>query len=152
MSRRKTVVPFVPVGLEAQRRAFLSVADDYGRHVSFGSDENADGIPEAHNMLGGWARATAVDPGAVLTFAHNLKLQATAVGTPNVAWPVVLFKHNGTGAPALGVHGGALSLVYEGGVVTSNSIQLVLRTAGTRTIDVANPVTALVFFTPIGNW
>ena len=152
MSGRKFPLAINPTASDSQRRHQFRADDDYNRRISFGSDENGDGTPEPHNMLGTWVKATAVDPGAVITFSHNLGLQATSAVTPQVAWEIVCFKHSGAGAPAVGVHGGALSLVYEGGVVTANSIQLVLRTAGTRTIDGPNPVTVLVFFAPVGNW
>jgi len=152
MGHRKLPLAYNPTTKQSDRRHLYQLNDDYSRHLSFGSDENNDGVPEAFNMLGAWVKTTATDPGAAITFTHSMAVQTTSPSAPNVAWEIVCFKHSGVGAPAVGVHGGALSLVYEGGAVTPNSIVLVLRTSGVRTISVAEPVTMLVFFAPVGNW
>lgn len=150
MPRRQ--VGIAPSTTAALRREVVHTRDWANRNLSFGSDRSGDGVPEPDNMLGTWVKASFTTPGGTATFSHNLNVQATSAVTPNVVWEIICFKHSGAGAPAAGLHGGALSLVYEGGAVTANSIVLVLRTSGARTIDAPNPVTALVFFAPVGNW
>jgi len=113
------------------------------------------GTPTTHNgrlanIRGSWVEAQIDAANAVVTFTHNLDLPVVGADEPNVRWAVLNFKHSGVGAAP-----GALQLVYEDSVctVTANTIDLVLRVEGTRTLAAgANAVRASVFFIPCVRW
>lgn len=132
---------------ESLKRELIRERDRNNKDLGFGSPNNQD------NIRGTWVTLVFDNHGQTQTATHSLDINATVAATPNVGWIVFGIKHNGTGAPALGVAGGDISLIYEGGTVTNNSIQLVIRASATRTINAGNPVTMIVFFIPYGeNW
>lgn len=77
-----------------------------------------------------------------VTCTHNLGVPSFS-GRLNVTWQVLRIEHDNTGAGA----GSAISVIYSGGTVTDNSIQLRFFASG-RTVTVAHPLTVMLCFYP----
>lgn len=120
------------------------------------SGTKATGASTTHNgrisnIRGSWVEAEFDSAGATATFTHNLNLPVFSASEPNVRWLFTNFSHSGAGPGAATT---AMSLLYEGGTVATNSIVLRLMVAaGTRTIaSGANAVKVCAFFTPAVRW
>jgi hypothetical protein len=107
------------------------------------------------NIRGSWVEVEFDGTGAAnyQDFHHNMGLPEGAAGEPNVRWLCTNFRHSGAGA----VGASTLSLEFDDSVAApsnpTNTIRLVLRAEGTRTIAAgANAVKVSVFFIPAVRW
>lgn len=102
------------------------------------------------NLLGSWVEVEIAAANAAVAFNHNLDLPVVGTDEPNVRILSQTLRHSGAGAAP-----GPLSLEYDDSLCTvgANTIELVLRAGGTRTIAAgANAVKASVCFVPATRW
>ena len=124
-----------------------TILDGQLGHADF--DKGDSGRPNGilDNFRESYVRVEITAADTAVTFSHNLDLPVVS-GSVNVVWEAVCLAHSGAGTSP-----GPLSLEYQDGdSVGNNSIQLRLRSAGSRTIDASNPVRALVRFVPVSQW
>jgi hypothetical protein len=122
------------------QRTLIQLARIVNREIEFGNPAD----PDAANIRGSWAEGTFTAVDTATTFTHNLEIPTNSGGTPNVRWKKAMIRHDGVGASP-----GPLSIEFvDGDTVTTTTIQLTLRSAGTRTIDGTHPVTVSLFFIP----
>ena len=127
-----------------------SVTDKLNGEMSFGDPTHPGGsaiFPNGlrGNMATSYVVQTWDTAGAAVVCTHNLGLSIDGIGapisTPNVNW-IANLKHSGVGAGAAS----PMSLDYQlADAITADSITLRLRVL-TRTVNVANPVTACILF------
>lgn len=102
------------------------------------------------NLLGAWFEIAVEAADTRFDCVHNLNvqvIQVAAANQPNVRWPFVCFKHDGTGINAAST----LSVNYDtrdAANITADSFPLRLYVGGGRTVSAAHPVTITVFLTP----
>lgn len=94
------------------------------------------------NMRGSWVRKSITALGNN-TFTHNLELTAPT-GVVNVLWPIVMKRHDGNQAGT----GDTIDVVYQGGTITANAIDLFVVAGGSRLVSAGHPLTLDIFFTP----
>lgn len=131
--------------------ALSDLAETLQGRLRFGDARHPDGTAQhpngyIENLEGSFVTVTWQSLDTAVTCQHNLDLSTngTANTNPNVNWLVMGTKHNGTGANV----NDSLSVVYEeGDTIDADSIELRLYTGGTRTVNVANPVTMVLWFT-----
>jgi hypothetical protein len=113
------------------------------------------GSPTVHNgrvanIRGSWVSVEFAAADTAVAFNHNLDIPVFGTNEPNVRWLFSNFRHSGVG-PAVS----NLNLEYDDLLctMTKDSIDLVLRSQGVRTIAVgANAVKVDVFFVPAVRW
>ena len=102
------------------------------------------------NTLGAWfsVNVTALD--TVVACVHNLNVPITVVGgvnQPNVLWPFVCYRHDGTGATGAS----CFSCNYETGdaaSITVDSFPLRFYSSSGRTVDGTHPLRVDIYFIP----
>ena len=136
---------------DLQKRVNL-LEDIFKAGLSFGVPVSIDSLGAAYGqrigqMKGSWVEvAVGLNQlGTNLTFTHNLGLgNLTSATKCNVRWLPWGLQHDGTNAGA----GDTISVVYSGGTVTGNSIQLMVHAAGARLVDNTHKLTVTLFFVP----
>lgn len=160
MGRRLRDILVDPNNLKSVADALTEVISVLDREVSIGDPQDptndastqlagAAGPPvhngDGGNLIGDWCEEHIDTAGAAVTFNHNLGLPVVN-GEPNVFW-IYTLRHSGL----LAIATSHLNLDFDDTLctVTTNSIDLVLRSDGVRTVNGANPVRARVRFFPV---
>ena len=154
-------ITFDPSSPESISEALTKVIRVVDSELGFGAPHNPNDDTDAalagtthngtpDNMDGSWVDVQFAAADTAVAFTHNLDLDFESTTSPNVVWIVENFKHSGAG-PATG----NLSIEFDDALCTvaRSSIELVLRSPGTRTIGAgANAVRCRVFFQPVMRW